>query len=96
MADDVIERAEVVADISDVEMTNFDVLECERLDDLPRRGDLAARQIDAQEGAMGQGGRHRDEVPPIGAPDSRTRQLSAGAAPTPSSLATVAKRSGCV
>ena len=65
MADDVIERAEVVPNLGDVEMANFDVLECQRLDDLPRRGDLAARQIDSEERASGQGDGHRDEVPPV-------------------------------
>ena len=96
MADDVIEHAEVVANFGDVELAHFDVFECQRVDDLPRAAiwrpdrSMPRKELPGKETAIGM------RFPPSVQPSSRTRQLSAGAAPTPSSLATVTKRSGWV
>src|SRR5690606_16776620 len=51
VADDVVELADVLRDVEDVEVAQLDVFHAERLDGLPAVGDLARGGVDAQAGA---------------------------------------------
>ena len=53
-SDDVVERAELRAEVHDVHGAQFDVAQPERLDDAAPFLDRVAGQIDAQEFALGQ------------------------------------------
>ncbi len=69
MADDVIELAQVLADLEHVHVLELQVLQAERLDRLPALGDLASRGVDADVAGAGVVLRHDHQVAPHGAAD---------------------------